>query len=196
MSISVNEASAVLRAAVRDTIRRRSLLFLIQGLALAAAGVLALIFPAFASAAATALIGWLLIISGIVQAASLIGVTKVPYFWLDLVAVALAILVGWLLVSRPEAGLTVITFLMLVFFMVGGIQRVIFALMIRPMPDWGWVLGSGLVAIACALILFQNLPEAAGWLLAFLLGLNLIAVGGAQAWLAWRLRKSVPGVVA
>ena len=31
MAITVNEASAVLREAVRDTIRKRSLLFLIQG---------------------------------------------------------------------------------------------------------------------------------------------------------------------
>jgi uncharacterized membrane protein HdeD (DUF308 family) len=165
-------------------------MFLVQGATLAAAGVLALLFPAFASSGVTVLIGWLLIVAGIVQGVSLIGVTKVPYFWLDLVAVALAIMVGWLLATRPEAGLTAITFLMLVFFMVGGIQRVIFALMIRPMPDWGWVLASGLVAIACAMILFQSLPEAAGWLLGILLGLNLIAVGGAQAWLAWRLRKA------
>ena len=30
MAVSVNEAAAVLRAAVRDTIRKRSLLFLVQ----------------------------------------------------------------------------------------------------------------------------------------------------------------------
>jgi uncharacterized membrane protein HdeD (DUF308 family) len=44
------------------------------------------------------------------------------------------------------------------------------------------------------MVLFQSLPEAAGWLLGILLGLNLIAVGGAQAWLAWRLRKAVVAV--
>lgn len=191
MAITVNEAAAVLRAAVRDTIERRALLFLIQGLVLALAGVLALIFPLFVSAEIMVLIGWLLIVSGVVQAVSLIGVSKVPYFWLDLVSVALAVLVGWLLVSRPEAGLVAITLLMLVFFMVGGIQRVIFALMIRPLTDWGWVLGSGLVAILAALILFASLPEAAGWLLGVLLGVQLIAVGGAQAWMAWRLRQGV-----
>ena len=35
MPTTVNQASAILRAAVRDTIRRRSLLFLIQGLVMA-----------------------------------------------------------------------------------------------------------------------------------------------------------------
>ena len=83
--VSVNEASAVLRAAVRDTIRKRSLLFLIQGGGDGSGRVLALIFPAFMSTGLLSLLGWLLILSGIVQIVSLIGATQVPYFWLQLV---------------------------------------------------------------------------------------------------------------
>jgi uncharacterized membrane protein HdeD (DUF308 family) len=191
MSISVNEASAVLRAAVRDTIRKRSLLFLVQSGVMVVAGVLALIFPAFASAGVMALLGWLLIISGVVQIISLWGATQVPYFWLQLVTLTLEILVGYLLVSRPEAGLVAVTFLMLVLFLVSGIARVVFALMIRPMQDWLWVFASGIVAIACALILFASLPEAATWLLGFLLGIELIAIGASQGLMAWRVRQVV-----
>jgi uncharacterized membrane protein HdeD (DUF308 family) len=190
MAVSVNEASAVLRAAVRDTIRRRSLLFLVQGGVMVLAGVLALVFPVFASSGILALLGWLLIISGIAQIVSLLGATQVPYFWLQLITAALEILVGYLLISNPAAGLTAVTFLMLVLFLIGGITRVVFALMIRPMDDWLWVLASGLVAIACALVLLGNLPEASTWLLGLLLGLELIGIGGAQAWLAWRLRQA------
>src|ERR671914_680168 len=104
MAITVNEASAVLRAAVRETIRKRSLLFLIQGGVMVFAGVLALIFPAFMSVGILTLLGWLLILSGIVQVMSLIGATQVPYFWLQLVTVGLEIMVGYLLVSNPAAG--------------------------------------------------------------------------------------------
>ena len=191
MAITVNEASAVLREAVRDTIRKRSLLFLIQGGVMVAAGVLALIFPAFMSVGLLALLGWLLILSGIVQVISLFGATQVPFFWLQLVTVTLEILVGYLLVSSPAAGLVAVTFLMLVLFLVGGITRVVFALMIRPMQDWLWMLASGLIAIVCALVLFANLPEAATWLLGVLLGIELIAIGGAQAYLAWRTRRAI-----
>jgi uncharacterized membrane protein HdeD (DUF308 family) len=191
MAITVNEASAVLREAVRDTIRKRSLLFLIQGAVMVLAGVVALIFPAFTSAGLLVLLGWLLILSGAVELVSLIGATKVPYFWLQLVTVALEIVVGLLLVTHPGAGLVAVTFLMLVLFFVGGITRVVFALMIRPMNDWLWVLASGLVAIACAVILFADLPEAATWLLGLLLGVHLITVGGAQGYLAWRVRRVV-----
>ncbi len=190
MAISVNEASAVLRAAVRDTIRKRSLLYLIQGGVMVLAGVVALIFPAFMSTGLLSLLGWLLILSGIVQVVSLIGATQVPYFWLQLVTVVLEVVVGYLLVSNPAAGLVAVTFLMLVLFFVDGVARIVFALMIRPMGDWLWVLGSGLVAIACAIVLFASLPEAASWLLGVLLGIHLICAGGALGLLAWKLRRA------
>jgi uncharacterized membrane protein HdeD (DUF308 family) len=186
----VNEASAVLRAAVRDTIRKRSLLFLAQAGVMVVAGILALLFPLFAGTGLVRLLGSMLILSGAVQILSLIGATQVPYFWLQLVTLTLEILVGYLLVTRPEAGLVAVTFLMLVLFLVSGIARVVFALMIRPMQDWLWVLASGLVAIVCALVLFSSLPEAATWLLGFLLGIELVAVGAAQGLLAWRVRQT------
>lgn len=190
MAVTVNEASAVLRAAVRDTIRKRSFLYLIQGGVMVLAGVVALIFPVFMGAGLLSLLGWLLILSGVVQVVSLIGATQVPYFWLQLVTVVLEVVVGYLLISNPTAGLVAVTFLMLVLFLVDGIARLVFALMIRPMGDWLWVLASGLVAIACAALLLANLPEAASWLLGVLLGIHLISAGGALGLLAWKLRRT------
>ena len=49
--ISVNQASAVLREAMRDTIRRRSRWYLIQGGILVVAGVVALVSPLLAARA-------------------------------------------------------------------------------------------------------------------------------------------------
>jgi uncharacterized membrane protein HdeD (DUF308 family) len=190
MAVTVNEASAVLRAAVRDTIRKRSLLYLIQGGVMVLAGVVALVFPVFMSTGLLSLLGWLLILSGIVQVVSLIGATQVPYFWLQLITVVLEVVVGYLLVSNPAAGLVAVTSLMLVLFLVDGFARLVFALMIRPMDDWLWVLASGIVAVACAAVLLASLPEAASWLLGFLLGVHLVCAGGALGLLAWKLRSA------
>jgi uncharacterized membrane protein HdeD (DUF308 family) len=79
---------------------------------------------------------------------------------------------------------------MIVFFMMEGISKVVFALTIRPFPNWGWVLASGLVGILLALILWANLPATAVWLIGLLLGCNLVSVGAAIAYLAWQVRKS------
>ena len=61
--------------------------------------------------------------------------------------------------------------------------------MIRPWATGSGCSASGLVAIACAVVLIANLPEAASWLLGVLLGIHLIAAGGALVLLAWRLRR-------
>jgi uncharacterized membrane protein HdeD (DUF308 family) len=83
-----------------------------------------------------------------------------------------------------------IALLLIVFFMIEGISKVVFALTIRPFPNWGWVLASGLVGILLALILWANLPVTALWLVGVLLGLQLISVGAAIAYLAWQVRRS------
>jgi len=191
MAITVNEASAVLRAAVRDGIRKRSMLYLVQSGLLVVAGLLALVFPAIFGAGVLVLIGWLLILGGIVQALGLIGATQVPYFWLQLVSVVLGVVVGFLLVSRPEAGLLAVALLMVVFFMVEGISRIAFALMIRPMEDWLYVLASGIVGLLLAVVLGANIGSVSNWLLGLLLGVNLIASGAGTGYLAWNIRKAV-----
>ncbi len=190
MAITVNEASAVLRAAVRDGIRKRSMLYLIQGGLLALAGALALIVPAIFGTGVLVLIGWLLVLSGVVQAVGLIGAHQVPYFWLQLVSVVLGIVVGFLLISRPEAGLLAVALLLVVYFMIEGVSRIVFALMIRPMQHWIYLLASGIVGIIVAMILASNLGTAAQWLLGTLVGVYLIASGGALAFLAWNLRRA------
>ncbi len=111
------------------------------------AGILAIIYPVFSSAAVIVLLGWLLIISGLLQGLSLIGARHVPHFWLQLISVILALLIGFLFLRDPAQGMMTITLLLIVFFMIEGISKVVFALTIRPFPNWGWVLASGLVGI-------------------------------------------------
>jgi len=62
--------------------------------------------------------------------------------------------------------------------------------MIRPMNDWLWLLGSGVVGIVVAIILAANLGGAAHWLLGTLVGVYLIAAGGSLGYLAWNLRRA------
>ena len=106
------------------------------------------------------------------------------------ISVVLFILVGSLFLRNPGEGLLTLTLLLIVFFMVEGISKVIFALTIRPFPNWGWVLGSGIVGILLALYLWASIPVSAVWVLGVLLGIELICEGAALGHLAWQARKS------
>jgi len=129
-------------------------------------------------------------ISGIAQGISLIDAREVPHFWLQLVSVVLSVIVGVLLIRHRGAGLLALTLLLLVYFMVEGISKVIFSLTIRPFPNWGWVLVSGIVGILLSLYLLASFPVTAIWLLGVLLGIQLICEGAALGYLAWQVRSS------
>ena len=104
MAMSLDAAAEVYREAMRETVKKYSLWYLIQGVLLVVAGILAIIFPAFWSTAFIVLLGWLLVISGVLQAISLIGAGHAPHFWLQLISVVLALLVGFLLLRNPQQG--------------------------------------------------------------------------------------------
>jgi uncharacterized membrane protein HdeD (DUF308 family) len=189
MPMSLDAAAEAFREAVRDTVKRYSLWYLIQGVLLIAAGVLAVIYPIVSSVAVVVLLGWLLVASGVLQAISLIGARQVPHFWLQLVSVILAVLIGLLFLRDPGQALLTLTLLLIVFFMIEGISKIVFSLTIRPFPHWGWVLASGLVGVILAAILWASLPVTALWLIGLLLGIQLISVGAAMANLAWHVRR-------
>ncbi len=69
-----------MREALRETVRRYSLWYLVQGVLMVLAGVLALIYPLIASEAIVLLLGWILIVSGVLQGLGLIGAPKVLHF--------------------------------------------------------------------------------------------------------------------
>jgi uncharacterized membrane protein HdeD (DUF308 family) len=190
MAVSLEEASEAYREAMRESVKRYSLWHLVQGCLLVAAGVLAIIYPAVSATAAITVLGWLLVVSGALQAISLIGAGKVPHFWLQLIAVVISVLIGLLFLRDPGQGLVMITLLLIVFFMIAGVTKVTFALTLRPFPNWTWVLASGLFGIALALFLWSRLPVSAVWIIGLMIGLHLIGEGGALVKLAWGARRS------
>ena len=187
---SLESAAQAMREAMRETVKRHSLWYLVQSALMILGGILALFYPILSSFAVVLFLGWVLIISGVVQGISLIGAQHVPHFWLQLVSVVLSVIVGLLFLRHPGEGLLTLTLLLIVFFMVEGISKIIFALTIRPFPNWGWVLVSGVIGILLSFYLWASLPVTAIWLLGVLLGIQLICEGVALGYLAWQVRQS------
>ncbi|MBK5197800.1 MAG: HdeD family acid-resistance protein [Methyloceanibacter sp.] len=190
MAMTMAQASAAMREATRETVKRYSLWYLLEGVLMVIAGVLALVYPYLASVTLVFLLGWILIISGVLQGIGLIGARDVPHFWLQLVSVVLAILIGVLLLRNPDAGLLIMTVLLIVFFIVEGISKIIFALNIRPFMGWIWVFASGIVGLLLGAYLWANMPLSSEWVLGVLLGIQLICEGAALTFLAWMVRSS------
>lgn len=187
--MSLDDAAKALSTAMQETLKKHSTWYIIQGALMLTAGVVAVIFPLISSLTLAVFLGWLLILAGVVQAISLIGATKVPQFWLQLVSIVLAMVIGYLFIRDPEIGVETLTLLLIVFFMVEGMAKVVFALTIRPFPKWSWVLASGILGLVLAVILLAN-PVAAIWLLGIFIGINLITQGASLIYLALGARKT------
>ncbi|MGD8430031.1 MAG: HdeD family acid-resistance protein [Ectothiorhodospiraceae bacterium] len=192
MSMTLDAAAEAMRDAMRDTVRRHSVWFLIQGGLMVIGGVLALIYPVISSLAVASLMGWVLIISGLAQGVSLMGARNVPHFWIQLISVVLSVMIGWLFLLHPREGVATLALLLIVFLMVEGMSKVVFALTIRPFPNWHWLLASGVLGVALSILLLSLLPTSAIWLLGLLLGVQLVSEGLAIVYLARQARVGRP----
>jgi uncharacterized membrane protein HdeD (DUF308 family) len=80
MTMSVESAALAMREAMRETVRKYSLWYLIQGALMVLGGILALVYPIVSSVALVLFLGWILIVIGVVQGISLIGAAKCAEF--------------------------------------------------------------------------------------------------------------------
>ena len=191
MPISLAAAAQTYREAARDAVRRHSTFHLVQAALLVVAGIVAIVFPAFSSAAAVVVFGWLLIASGIIQAIGLISARHAPNFWLQIISAILGVLLGILLLRNIAQGMLLLSLLLIIFFMIEGMSKVVFALTIGHLPNW--LFASGVLSVVLSLVLFAAMPVTALWLIGLMLGLDLIAIGAALGAMAWRLRgQAVP----
>jgi len=191
MSVSVDAAAQLYQEAARTNVRKSSMRYLIQAGAMIVAGALAIIFPVISSEALVLTVGWMLVLTGIVQGIGLISSHRGPFAALQMMSVALALLIGFLILRNPLQSLVTFSLLIVVFFMIEGLSKIIWSLTIRPLRGWLWIMLSGVLGVVLAVVLVLTIDTAASWLLALLVGLQLIGLGTSLFYLAWNVRRTV-----
>ena len=83
---------------------------------------------------------------------------------------------GWL-AFFPFTGIITLTLLLAALFLAEGVLEVMMAMRVRPHQGWGWLLLSGLVAIAVGVMIAAGLPSSAVWAIGLLTGINLLSTG-------------------
>lgn len=165
---------------MREAVRQHWRAFLFEGILLVVFGLAAMIVPPAASLAATILLGWLFLISGIAGLALTFWAREMPGFWWSLISAALAVLAGLILLAKPAQGTLTLTIVVGAYFLAEGVATIMYALEHRRELSgrWSWMLVAGLMDILIAAIIITGLPESAMWALGLLVGVNLL-FGGA-----------------
>jgi uncharacterized membrane protein HdeD (DUF308 family) len=171
-----------------DEIRGRWGWYLIFGIVLLALGVMA-IGQAFAtSIASMSILGWLVILSGLVQGLLAFRVRNWSGFFLHLMGGVLEIIVGLLIVAAPVSAALAVTLLLAVYLLVGGMFRMIAVLLLR-FPGSGWGVFGGLISFLLGLALWQQWPASGLLFVGTCVGIALLLHGSSWIAFALSLRK-------
>jgi uncharacterized membrane protein HdeD (DUF308 family) len=166
-----------LAAAARKQIADNWGWFLALGLVFILAGIAAIAFPLMSTIAAKIALGWIFLITGVVFVIHAFSAKAWQGFLLELLLGVLYVVAGGWLAFVPLAGIVTLTILLAALFVAEGVLEAIMALRVRPHEGWGWLLLSGLVAIAVGVLIFAELPSSAAWAIGLLAGVNLLSTG-------------------
>jgi len=180
MQAGVADAQAQMRDALaraESQIGEHWILYLILGLVLLVGGLAAIAFPFLSTIAAKLALGWIFLFSGGMAIVHAFTAGKWQGFFLNLLIGILYVVAGGYLLLLPLAGILTLTIVVAALFLADGLLEVIMAFRIRPHEGWGWVLVSGLAAIAAGLLIALQLPNSATWAIGLLVGIKMIFAG-------------------
>jgi uncharacterized membrane protein HdeD (DUF308 family) len=184
------------RAALGRALHDHWGLFLAEGIILVILGLIAIVVPPLATLAATIVIGWLFVISGIAGLIMTFRARHAPGFWWALLSAVVALVAGGLLLWQPLVGVLSLTFVLIAFFVIDGVLSIFLAIEHRRelVGRWGWILVSGLVDLIIAGIVWAGLPGTAAWALGLLVGIDLVFGGTALIMVALAARRDAAAV--
>ena len=162
--------------------------FLTLGIIMLLLGTVAFIITPAATIGTVLVLGWLIVISGVVEAIHAFRMRKWGGIFLHFVGGILGVLIGLLIVTHPVAGALAWTLLFASFFTVIGIFRTVAAIQLK-FPNWGWAVFDGVVTLGLGILLWAEWPWSGFWFMGVAVGVSLILRGWAYVMLAFALHS-------
>lgn len=159
-----------------DIIRPKWGWLLFLGILMVVLGTIALFLIPAATIGTTLVLGWLLVISGVIELIHAVRIRKWGGVFLHLIGGVLGVLVGLLIATHPLAGAVALTLLFASFFTVIGLFRLIAAISLK-FPHWGWAVFDGIVTLGLGILLWVQWPWSGLWFLGLAVGISLILRG-------------------
>jgi uncharacterized membrane protein HdeD (DUF308 family) len=154
-------------------LRGNWLWFVLLGIALMVFGFIALGVVPIASLTTTVGIGALLLSSGVAEIIGAFWCRGWNGFLLHMLSGVLSGVVGGLFLPAPVDNSLAMTLLLACMLIVDGIFKMIAALRYR-FETWGWVLASGIIDLMLGVIIWQEWPGSALWVIDLFVGISLL----------------------
>lgn len=162
--------------------------FLILGIALIILGIFAIGHSAISTFAVVKVTGLVLLLTGVVQVVTAFWAPKWSGLLIQVLFGILYVVVGAMLIRQPEKGAALITLMMAVFFVVGGIFRIVLALDMR-FHNWGWVLFNGIITLLLGMMIWSEWPEISVMVIGIFVGIEILICGWVWTMMALSVRS-------
>jgi uncharacterized membrane protein HdeD (DUF308 family) len=183
-----------IQVAVSTSLHAHWLLFLVEGIILLGLGLAAIVLPLIATVAIAIIVGWLLLLSGVVGLIASYRMRRAPGVWWSLLSAILGIAAGFVLLRWPLSGALSLTIILTVFFVIEGVASIFYALEHKRELSgrWSGMLISGVIDVLLAGFILLGLPGTAGWAIGLLVGINMVFGGAAIIAMALHARTVDP----
>jgi uncharacterized membrane protein HdeD (DUF308 family) len=180
-------------AAITNSLRAHWKFFLIEGIVLLILGLIAVCVPPLATVTVEILIGWLILLSGVLGLVMTFQTRGSPGFGWSLLSAVVGIAAGIVLLLWPLSGVLTLTIMLTAFLTVEGIVSIMYALAHRRENSsrWQMMLISGIVDLILAGLILAGLPATAAWAIGLIVGINLFFGGVALIAMALQARGGV-----
>lgn len=171
-----------------ETLRHRWGWLLALGVLMILLGTFALIMTPAATLGTVIVLGWLLVVSGIMEAIQAFRERKSGSLFLHLIGGIVGLLVGLLVVTHPIAGAIAWTLLFASFLTVIGVFRLVTAIRLK-FPRWGWAALDGAITLGLGILLWFEWPWSGLWFLGVAVGVSLVLRGWSYVMLAFAVHS-------
>jgi len=154
------------------------------GLVLIALGLAAMVTPAVAGGAVVIVIGCILLIAGILAIVRAMRAVAWIERTISLILGGITAAAGIAVIGHPIFGMAFLTLLLVVYFLIEGLWKVVVSLRYRPARGWGWLLASGVLSLILGFLIWNQWPVSGMWAIGVLVGINLVGSGLALVTLA------------
>ena len=155
--------------------------FLLWGVLLVAIGIAAVWRSMTATLVSMLFFGWLLALAAAIEIVQAVMVGHWAGFFQHALAAILFGVLALIFIVRPIITAEVLTLVMALFFLVGGIFQIVGSAVLG-FSGWGWHLIDGLITIVLGLMILAQWPVSGLWVIGLFIGIDLIFYG--LAWIA------------
>jgi uncharacterized membrane protein HdeD (DUF308 family) len=167
---------------------------IVWGVLLILLGLLATAAPFLAAVAVSVVIGWLIVLAGVVHIVVAFhshGAGSV--IWKLLVGIAYLCFGGYVLV-HPVLGVASLTLMLAALFVIEGVLNLILFFNMRSVHGSAWVLIDGLITLALGVMIYAQWPSSSAWAIGILVGISMIFSGATRIGVTMAVRRAVSGV--